>query len=53
MLHDRLGDLLSGKGSVVLISGEAGASVLTGGCYDLTTTPPYGPYRGFTGLFLY
>ena len=23
---------------------DAGALVLTGGCYDLTTTPPYGPW---------
>ena len=23
---------------------ERGAAVLTGGCYDLTTTPPYGPW---------
>ena len=52
----------SGKGSVVLVRGEAGigktmlvrdfaqtartsgAVVLNGACYDLATTPPYGPW---------
>jgi DNA-binding CsgD family transcriptional regulator len=52
----------AGRGSLVLIAGEAGigkttltaavcheasaagALVLGGGCYDLTTTPPYGPW---------
>lgn len=54
--------MLSGRGSLVLVTGEAGigkttlvnrladealrhgATVLRGGCYDLTTTPPYGPW---------
>lgn len=61
-LRHLLGTAISGKGRLVLISGEAGigkttiiealareaaeldALVLNGGCYDLTTTPPYGPW---------
>jgi tetratricopeptide (TPR) repeat protein len=61
-LRSYLADALAGRGSVVLVSGEAGigkttltswlaadaeergALVLTGGCYDLGTTPPYGPW---------
>ncbi|HUG16160.1 MAG TPA: AAA family ATPase [Thermomicrobiales bacterium] len=61
-LRETLERALSGAGSLVLISGEAGigkttlvedlalraeehgALVLSGGCYDLTTTPPYGPW---------
>jgi DNA-binding CsgD family transcriptional regulator len=53
---------LAGRGSLVLVGGEAGigktalvealareaaarsALVLTGGCYDLTATPPFGPW---------
>ena len=40
----------AGIGKTTLVSaaiyeaGERGALVLTGGCYDLTTTPPYGPW---------
>ncbi|HUG15888.1 MAG TPA: AAA family ATPase [Thermomicrobiales bacterium] len=62
LLRDRLNAALSGRGSLVLIAGEAGigkstlvdwlkneaeahgARMLSGGCYDLTTTPPYGPW---------
>lgn len=62
ILHAHTDALLSGRGAVVLISGDAGvgksaliaeiardagaagAVVLSGGCYDLTTTPPYGPW---------
>ena len=57
-----LDDAIDGRGSLVLIGGEAGVGkttlvswlrhqasersvlALTGGCYDLTTTPPYGPW---------
>ncbi len=63
MLHDALAAALTGRGSLVLIGGEAGigktalaelllgeaqhagALVLTGRCYDLSETPPYGPWR--------
>jgi DNA-binding CsgD family transcriptional regulator len=63
MLHACFERAVSGDGSLVLISGEAGigkttlvrdlihhaeaqgALVLSGGCYDLTTTPPYGPWK--------
>ena len=31
-------------GDLVQQADGAGALVLTGGCYDLTTTPPYGPW---------
>ncbi len=62
MLRQALDEMLAGRGSLVLVSGEAGIGkttlvewlareaeaagclVLTGGCYDLTTTPPYGPW---------
>ncbi|MEZ4573180.1 MAG: AAA family ATPase [Thermomicrobiales bacterium] len=61
-LRDLLADARTGRGRLVLISGEAGIGkttlvddlvheakqrdclVLSGGCYDLTTTPPYGPW---------
>ncbi|HEU5423238.1 MAG TPA: AAA family ATPase [Nitrolancea sp.] len=62
VLQARLTAALSGHGSLVLLSGEAGIGktalvedlmqtaagrdvlVLVGGCYDLTETPPYGPW---------
>ncbi|MGA7671509.1 MAG: AAA family ATPase, partial [Nitrolancea sp.] len=62
VLRQSLDQMLTGRGSLVLISGEAGIGkttvvdwlaneanaagcrVLKGGCYDLTTTPPYGPW---------
>src|SRR3954451_15549788 len=61
-LHDALAAALAGRGSLVLIGGEAGigktalaewllaeatdrgALVLVGHCYDLSETPPYGPW---------
>src|SRR4051812_35475574 len=61
-LRDALAAALAGRGSLVLIGGEAGigkttlaeallaeamqqgALVLFGRCYDLTETPPYGPW---------
>ncbi|MDI3341320.1 MAG: AAA family ATPase [Sphaerobacter sp.] len=61
-LRAALADALSGRGRLVLISGEAGigktalarrlcqeareqgALVLVSHCYDLTETPPYGPW---------
>ncbi|HEY8293344.1 MAG TPA: AAA family ATPase, partial [Thermomicrobiales bacterium] len=66
MLRDHLAAARAGRGSLVLIGGEAGigktalaeslcraaaergALMLTGRCYDLTETPPYGPW---TDLF--
>ena len=62
LLSRQWADAVDGKGSLVLIGGEAGigktalaealarqaaaheALVLTGHCYDLTETPPYGPW---------
>lgn len=62
LLGAHLSAALSGRGSLVLVAGEAGigkttlvqalerdataqgALVLTGHCYDLITTPPYGPW---------
>ena len=62
LLREALDSMLAGKGSLVLISGEAGIGkttlvewlareaeardcvVLRGGSYDLTVTPPYGPW---------
>lgn len=62
-LCEFLDDAISGHGSLVLISGEAGIGkttlvndlineagkrnclVLSGGCYDLVTTPAYGPWQ--------
>jgi DNA-binding CsgD family transcriptional regulator len=62
VLRDRLAEALDGRGSLVLIGGEAGigktalvealcreaaghgAVILVGHCYDLTETPPYGPW---------
>ncbi len=61
-LRDALAAVLAGRGSLVLIGGEAGigktalaeallaeaaaqgATVLVGRCYDLSETPPYGPW---------
>lgn len=63
VLRAVLAEALAGRGSLVLIGGEAGvgkttlaeavcreavsrgAVVLTGRCYDLSETPPYGPWR--------
>ncbi len=62
-LRDALAAALAGRGTLVLIGGEAGigktalaeatlaeaqqrgALVLVGRCYDLSETPPYGPWR--------
>src|SRR5262245_26855972 len=62
-LRDALSSALAGRGSLVLIGGEAGVGkttlaeaicaeagrpgtvVLVGRCYDLSETPPYGPWR--------
>ncbi len=62
VLSQHLTRTLAGRGSVVLVGGEAGigkttliesvanaarhhgALVLSGHCYDLTATPPYGPW---------
>ena len=61
-LRDHLAAAIAGRGSLVLIGGEAGigktslaeticheaeergALVLVGRCYDLSETPPYGPW---------
>src|SRR5690349_20792271 len=61
-LRDAVTAALAGRGSLVLIGGEAGigktalaewalaeaeargAFVLVGRCYDLSETPPYGPW---------
>jgi predicted ATPase len=66
VLRDHLAASVAGRGSLMLIGGEAGigktalaeticreaaaagALALTGHCYDLTETPPYGPW---TDLF--
>src|SRR4051794_31026499 len=63
LLREALAVALAGRGSLVLIGGEAGigkttlaealladatgqgARVLVGRCYDLSETPPYGPWR--------
>ena len=63
LLGAALGHALAGRGSLVLIGGEAGigktalaealgreatargALALVGRCYDLSETPPYGPWR--------
>jgi DNA-binding CsgD family transcriptional regulator len=69
VLRDHLAEALGGRGSLVLISGEAGigktalaeticreaaeqgALVLVGRCYDLTETPPYGPWVELFGRY--
>ncbi len=69
VLRDHLAAALNGRGSLVLIGGEAGigktalaemlcnaattqgALVLVGRCYDLTETPPYGPWVELFGRF--
>ncbi len=66
-LRDALAAALSGRGTLVLIGGEAGigktalaevllaeaavrgALVLVGRCYDLSETPPYGPWAEALG----
>ncbi len=63
LLAEHLAAALAGRGSLVLIGGEAGigktalaedlareaaeqgALALVGRCYDLSETPPYGPWR--------
>ena len=68
-LHDLLAAALAGRGSLVLIGGEAGigktalaeallaeaaaqgALVLVGRCYDLSETPPYGPWVELFGTY--
>jgi DNA-binding CsgD family transcriptional regulator len=63
VLHEALAATLAGRGSLVLVGGEAGigktalaeailaeatkqgALVLVGRAYDLSETPPYGPWR--------
>jgi len=48
----------AGIGKTTLVNGlavvatAAGAVVLSGGCYDLTTTPPYGPWREIADQYL-
>jgi DNA-binding CsgD family transcriptional regulator len=62
-LRDVLATVVSGRGQLVLLGGEAGIGKTTlardlsgaatsrgcrdlaGSCYDLTNTPPYGPWR--------
>ncbi len=69
ILRDLLAAAGTGKGSLVLIGGEAGigktalaetvcqeaaardARVLVGRCYDLTETPPYGPWVELFGRY--
>ncbi len=69
VLHQHIGDALAGRGSLVLIGGEAGIGktslvetlcregaeqgvlVLVGRCYDLTETPPYGPWVELLGRY--
>lgn len=69
VLRQHLGDAFAGRGSLVLIGGEAGIGktalietlcregeaqgslVLVGRCYDLTETPPYGPWVELLGRF--
>lgn len=68
-LRDHLADALAGRGSFVLVSGEAGigkttltetlcreaaeqgALVLVGRCFDLSETPPYGPWIELFGRY--
>jgi len=68
-LREHLDAALVGRGSLVLIGGEAGIGktalaesvcrdaekrgtlVLVGRCYDLTETPPYGPWVDLLGCY--
>jgi ATP/maltotriose-dependent transcriptional regulator MalT len=70
VIRHSLDAAFAGKGSLVLISGEAGigkttlaesvcreaadagALVLVGRCYDLTETPPYGPWVELFGQYI-
>ncbi len=69
LLGERLAATLMGRGSLVLVGGEAGvgkttlveaslteaaargALTLTGRCYDLAETPPYGPWVELFGRY--
>jgi len=69
-LRVHLAAALAGRGSLVLIGGEAGigktalaevlcreaeargALVVTGRCFDMTQTPPYGPWISLFGQYL-
>ena len=71
ILRNHLAAALAGRGSLILIGGEAGIGkttlaealiheasergmlVLVGRCYDLTETPPYGPWLELFGRYQY
>ncbi|MGH9173073.1 MAG: ATP-binding protein, partial [Vicinamibacterales bacterium] len=70
LLRERLDAALAGRGSLVLVGGEAGIGktalveelasdarqqgvlVLAGHCFDLTTTPPFGPWIDASRTYL-